>query len=677
MTPEEICQRLKPLMGNKIDRLHKLYLLENNKGKKEIEQMLEFLYDKTFKKNYELTHHTTLLPPPSDLTRGEYPLGQISYANKQLYPFGLRENDWIKHVLIVGASGSGKTNLCFQLLNNFLHKKKPFLVFDWKRNYRDILSTKDSKNVRIYTVGREIAPFKFNPLIPPPNTQAKTWVKKLIEMIAHATFCGEGVMYLLQKGLDETYEKFGLYNNAAIEKYPTLHDLQETILNMNVKGRAAGWMSSTVRALGSLTFGESGKVFDYQHDAHMVEILNNPVILELDALTNSDKTFLVESLLLWIHHYRLSSPDGQREKFDHAIILEEAHHIIGKEKSDLVGGEAITDVIIREIRELGESVIIIDQCPSLLSLPARGNTWATFVLNLKDAKDVNSAASALLLEAADKKILGRLKTGQAVTKLQGRWHAPFTITIPYIAIRKGSISDEFLYKYMQSYSTDSGTEKLSNSNIFNIPQNSKQRKIEEEIKTEEVELLKDIKGNPYSGVVERYQRLRWSMRKGNKNKSILIEKNFLAPEVITTRTGKTTILSLTKKAKDFLNKDNDPPEPELRHGGATHEYWKHTYAKIYQDKGYKTILEEPIGNGKSIDLVAYKDNIKIAFEIETGRSDILANINKCLDLNYDHIILVATNNKAKTKIHQILKDNQLTLHPKIKVSYVQDIIHPN
>ena len=76
-----------------------------------------------------------------------------------------------------------------------------------------------------------------------------------------------------------------------------------------------------------------------------MNILKNSVILELDALTNTDKTFLVESLLLWIHHYRLASPGGRREQFDHAIILEEAHHIIGKTKSDLVGGEAITDVI--------------------------------------------------------------------------------------------------------------------------------------------------------------------------------------------------------------------------------------------------------------------------------------------------------------------------------------------
>jgi len=71
-----------------------------------------------------------------------------------------------------------------------------------------------------------------------------------------------------------------------------------------------------------------------------------------------------------------------------------------------------------------------------------------------------------------------------------------------------------------------------------------------------------------------------------------------------------------------------------------------------------------------------KNNYKIAIEIETGRPDILANINKCLTHNYDHIILVATNSKTKDKIHQILKEEKLEHHPKIKVEYVQDRICP-
>jgi hypothetical protein len=103
------------------------------------------------------------------------------------------------------------------------------------------------------------------------------------------------------------------------------------------------------------------------------------VVLELDALTNADKIFLIEALLLWIHHYRLA--DGKREQFKHAIFIEEAHHILLRKKQEVTGEETVTDVLLWEIRELGESVICLDQHPSLISKPALGNTYTTFAFN--------------------------------------------------------------------------------------------------------------------------------------------------------------------------------------------------------------------------------------------------------------------------------------------------------
>ena len=87
-------------------------------------------------------------------------------------------------------------------------------------------------------------------------------------------------------------------------------------------------------------------------------MLESNVIFELDSLTNADKTFFIESILLWIHQYRMGEED--RESFKHAIIIEEAHHVLLKRKQDIKGSETITDVIIREIRELGEALVIID-----------------------------------------------------------------------------------------------------------------------------------------------------------------------------------------------------------------------------------------------------------------------------------------------------------------------------
>jgi len=664
---EEFCLKLRPVYGKKIDQLWKAYLVEDLDGKKDIEQAIQILYARTFAGTIGFDEVTALAPPPPELISGEYPIGSVTYLHKKKYPFGIREDDWIKHVLIVGASGSGKTNLCFQILKDFILRGKPFLVLDWKRNYRDIVTEEYGKNVRVFTVGRGITPFQFNPLIPPPGTAAKTWLKKLIEIIAHATFVGEGVMYLLQKGLDEVYQQFGVYDKASVDRYPTLKDLLSYIETMEAKGREAGWMSSTLRALGALTFGDTGKIFNVRRQSNMMELLNNAVILEMDSLTNSDKTFLVESLLLWIHHYRLSSPQGKREQFEHAIILEEAHHIIGKEKSDLVGGEAITDVIIREIRELGEAVIIIDQCPSLLSLPARANTWCTMVLNLKDAKDVNSAASALLLDAADKKTLGRLDVGEAVAKLQGRWNRPFTIQIPLVQIKKGFVSDNMIQEKMRPYSTYFSEDPEEYLPHEDIPDTNDPRKTELKISPEELKLLTDIHNHQFSGVVERYKRLKWSRRKGNEFKKSLTDKSLIDTEEIPTRSGRVVIMKLTKSGKFYVNASEKESETDYRKGGISHEYWKNMYADKFKNQGYDVILEKPVGGGKTVDIVATKDNERIAIEVETGRSDILANVEKCIADNFDKIILVATTEQSEIKVNNILKSTLLFQNQKIEI----------
>ena len=167
--------------------------------------------DETFE-----SEHVLLKPPPADLAAGEYPAGMVHYGQQGFYPFGLREDEFIQHVGIFGRSGSGKTNLAYMLLQGLSQAGKPFLVFDWKRNYRDLTShCRGSATWRSSPSGRNVAPFRFNPLIPPPGTQATVWLKKLIEVMCHAYFLGEGVTVLLMRAIDHLYRQAGLYEGQA------------------------------------------------------------------------------------------------------------------------------------------------------------------------------------------------------------------------------------------------------------------------------------------------------------------------------------------------------------------------------------------------------------------------------------------------------------------------------
>jgi len=104
-------------------------------------------------------------PPPENVAAGEYPLGIIHYGEDKFHPFGLREAEFIQHIAIFGRSGSGKTNVAYLILLNLVRAGKPFLVFDWKRNYRDLLSLPECKGLLVFTVGRNVSPFRFKPAL--------------------------------------------------------------------------------------------------------------------------------------------------------------------------------------------------------------------------------------------------------------------------------------------------------------------------------------------------------------------------------------------------------------------------------------------------------------------------------------------------------------------------------
>ncbi len=180
---EEMCRRLKPILGDRADTLWVAYLTEDYEGRKEIENMLQILYLRSLNQRVD-TEKILLSPPPREVCLGEYPIGMVLYNEKEFYPLGIREAEWIQHLAIFGRSGAGKTNTTCIIILNLLKKKKPFLIFDWKRNYRDILERledSEKEDIFIFTVGRNISPMVFNPLIPPEGTQPTTWLKKFIE----------------------------------------------------------------------------------------------------------------------------------------------------------------------------------------------------------------------------------------------------------------------------------------------------------------------------------------------------------------------------------------------------------------------------------------------------------------------------------------------------------------
>jgi len=327
-----------------------------------------------------------------------------------------------------------KTNLGFQILKELNRHKKPFLVFDWKKNYRDLKQFPEFKDLVVITLGTPECDFRFNPLIPPPGVQVKSWMVKLIDVMKHAFFVAHGVEYLFREGIDHLYSQYGIYKGK--KSYPTFEDLEELLHKRYSRGRELLWMSSAKRTLSSLTFsGLLGEVLNVRESESIDWLLNKNVVFELDNLAELEKIFFTEALLLWIYEFR--KLEGKREEFKHCILIEEAHHILSKKKEASFGEETIIELVIKMIREFGESVIAIDQEPNKVSDSIKANTNLKICFTLGNGKDISNISKAMSLTRQEQGMIDKLKIGHAIVKLKDRFNEPVHVKIPHVRIKKG------------------------------------------------------------------------------------------------------------------------------------------------------------------------------------------------------------------------------------------------
>lgn len=430
---EEKLRKLASVDPDEARRAWLLYLAGEGEERREAEELMDAALFNRVRKSYP--KDIFLEPAPKGLCAGEYNVGTILYPPGHPYgPFGLREEEWIRHVLITGMTGTGKTNLMFHLLRQFKSRGKPFIVFDWKRNYRDLRQLPEFSDLEVYTVGRDVRPLRFNPLLPPPGTGAGEWLMKLVDVIKHAYFVGEGVEYLLRDALEAVYEHTGYLDGSEVET-PTFETVKARVGAKHLQGRMSLWKASAIRVLESLCFRHGlGPVLNTDERWDHEAALNGSVVLELDALADADKVFLIEALILWI--YELRKNEGKRERFKHALVIEEGHHVLSRHKENVEGNETIMETSLRQIREFGEAVVVLDQEPTKLSNSIKANTYCKLTFNLGNGKDVLEMANCMGLNLEERDCIALLEVGHAIVSLQGRVFQAMQVRIPMVGIRK-------------------------------------------------------------------------------------------------------------------------------------------------------------------------------------------------------------------------------------------------
>ncbi|HEX8776134.1 MAG TPA: hypothetical protein VF735_21370 [Pyrinomonadaceae bacterium] len=366
--------------------------------------------------------------------------------------------DFKKHALITGFTGSGKTVTVLNLLHQFwIDCSIPFLVIESaKQEYRGLLNVDGfdgTDNLRVYTLGNEVcAPFRFNPFELLPGVRVEAHISKL-------QTCFEGALppigplaSLIYEALLDVYRQKGWQltdhyprNGEKVwRSFPTMTDFARTVEELIGKRGYQGEMRNNLTAaiagrIKPLILGSKGKMFDTQHSNPIAdELFNIPTILELNDLNQDDKALVVMFLLTMLREYREIMPaaDG---KLKHITVVEEAHNVLENVQSTGLaeGGSADTRYkavqafcnMLAEIRALGEGLIIADQSPEKLAPDAMRNTNVQIAHQLRDSSDREAIAKAMIMDEEQRDFLGKLETGNAAVFVTGLQKATF-IKVP-------------------------------------------------------------------------------------------------------------------------------------------------------------------------------------------------------------------------------------------------------
>ncbi|MBU2577143.1 MAG: DUF87 domain-containing protein [Nanoarchaeota archaeon] len=449
LTVEDICNKLRPVFGKKVDEIYFQYTVaESREERDEIVHILNALYQKNL--NKLLDKGVLLEPPREELIDGNYELATVSYAQKKLFPFKLREQDWPRHMCITGMSGSGKTTFAFKVIEALNTQDKKFLIFDWKKSFRPLI--KSNAEVMLFTIGDDQVSnlFKTNINRPPKGVAPKEWINVLCDLLTESFSTSFGVHKVLLETLDEAFKEWGIYNGS--ENYPTWNHLKWRLEEKleKINGREAGWLESALRIATVMTFGEFGKTVNYKgkNSFTVEELLDKKVIFELNSLGNIEKKFFCEFVLTYIYKLKKAEQNHVRNGFDHAIIVDEAHNIFLKKPTNF-SNESVTDMIYREMREYGTSLICLDQHISKISDTVKGNSACHIAFQQQLPQDIQDVSDIMQLRD-QRHYFSSLPVGSAIVKLSERFNAPFLIEVPYAEIRNYNVTDEDIKGRMQA-----------------------------------------------------------------------------------------------------------------------------------------------------------------------------------------------------------------------------------
>jgi hypothetical protein len=378
-------------------------------------------------------------PASDEIHLGNYQRGGAAVAPLQALT---------RHTLITGFTGSGKTNTVLYLLDQLWRRQHiPFLVIEAaKKEYRALARVPGFEELLVFTLGDEtVSPFRLNPFELLPGVRVEAHLGRL-QACFDAALPQFGILpSIVAEAMERIYKAkewklTDRYQPGDARLFPTLRELYAEVVRVTNERGYAGETLQNIQAatsgrIGSLLRGSRGRMFGGLRSMPAEIIFHRPVILELNDLNEDDKALMMMFLLTWLREWRELHPS---KPLQHLTVVEEAHNVVSNVQSvgasDVAADTKAKSVgafsnMLSEVRSYGEGILISDQSPEKLAPDAMRNTNLQIAHQLRDQKDREAVARAMIMDEAQQEYLGKLGVGRAALFRTGMEKAAF-ITVP-------------------------------------------------------------------------------------------------------------------------------------------------------------------------------------------------------------------------------------------------------
>ena len=304
--------------------------------------------------------------------------------------FLLTEKTMLRHLLILGSTGSGKTNHAFDVVATAFKQNTgvSFVVIDGKREYRKLGKTLEGK-VEVLSIGGE-PKARFNPLAPPDELDAAHWDRAFADVFSRAYGLSEPSRRIL---LDSLFEL-----RREDKADPTLRELEKQVSLFEAgSGKEQASQRSLESRLHIINTGPVGESLNTEEPLD-VEAMDEKVTVfeigEVDSLR--DQEFLAELLLLYLWQHDRAFAGENEEKLKRLVVVEEAHRYLSEERPPEKRGErTLLELALAEARRYGWGFVIVDQMPNLLSRYVWDNAGTVLVHRLANMDSYQTVKQAL------------------------------------------------------------------------------------------------------------------------------------------------------------------------------------------------------------------------------------------------------------------------------------------